>query len=297
MTVGMRLWRSLLYVPACEPERVEKALASDADCVIVDLEDSVPLARKDEALEFAHGFTPRDRDVLVRVNSVGAGSGLDELRQLATLGFQGFRLPKVEDPAEVAAAGEVLDRAGATTVMYLLVESARGVERLMDLATAHPRVAGICLGEADLKADLAVTDDAALDPIRSRVVSVSRAAELDPPVCSVYTRTQDDHGLIESTRRARAWGFFGRSVIHPRQIVPVNAVFTPTEDEVVHARALIQQLDEAAADGRAALTTADGRFIDPAVVRAARRTVTLHDAFGTGGPDQLAAPDSGDAHE
>jgi citrate lyase subunit beta/citryl-CoA lyase len=297
VTVQRPLWRSLLYVPACEPERVAKALASQADCVILDLEDAVPLSRKDEALGLTRGFAPGGRDVLVRVNSVGAGSGLDELRQLAAVGFRGFRLPKVEDPAEVAAAGELLDGAGATAVLYLLVESARGVERLMDLATAHPRVAGICLGEADLKADLAVTDDMALDPIRSRVASVSRAADLDAPACSVYTRTQDDDGLIQSTRRARAWGFFGRSVIHPRQIASVNEVFTPTPDEVASARALIRQLDEGTADGRAALTTADGRFVDPAVVRAARRTVSLCDAFGTGGPHQLASPDSGDAHE
>jgi citrate lyase subunit beta/citryl-CoA lyase len=167
----------------------------------------------------------------------------------------------------------------------------------MDLATAHPRVAGISLGEADLKADLAITDDLALDPIRSRIVSVSRAADLDPPVCSVYTRIGDDDGLIQSTRRARAWGFFGRSVIHPRQIAPVNDIFTPTEDEATRARELITQLDEGSADGRSALVTADGRFVDPAVVRAARRTVSLYDAFGKGEIHQPASPDSGDAHE
>jgi citrate lyase subunit beta/citryl-CoA lyase len=284
-------------VPACEPERVSKALASAADCVILDLEDSVPLARKDEALEFARGFAPLGRHVLVRVNMTDEGSGLDDLEQLAGTGFRGFRLPKAEDPADVAAAGDLLDRADSTAALYLLIESAAGVEQLMDLATAHPRVAGMSLGEADLKADLAVTDDSALDPIRSRLVSVSRAAGLAPPAGSVYTQIHDDDGLIESTRRVRDWGFFGRTVIHPRQIAPVNDIFTPTDDEVARARALVDQLEQGIASGRAALTTIDGRFIDPAVVRAAQRTLTLHDAIGPRGPQHPAAPDSGDAHE
>lgn len=263
--------RSWLYVPATRPDRVEKALASRAEAVIVDLEDSVPAGAKVEARKAVLDLAARvTRPFHVRVNDLTGPWGLDDLRALARVPVAGVRLPKTESADQVGQAVDALQRTQEPVPIHVLLESALGVENAFAIAMAHPTVAGISLGEADLRASLRVSDDGALDWARSRVVNASRAAGLPSPAQSVYTDVADEEGLRASSERGRAMGFFGRALIHPRQIPAVHAAYTPSARERREAADLLAGLEAAHAHGSSAFLTTDGRFVDPAVVQAAR---------------------------
>lgn len=267
--------RSWLYVPGHRADRVAKALAAGADAVVVDLEDAVPPDQKVAARETALRLAttgPHDRPLWVRVNDPAGPWGENDVDALTGLGLAGLRVPRCEDPRVVR---EVATRAGLP--LQLLLESAAGLARAAELATAHPLVAGLGLGEADLSADLRVIGDDGLAWARGWVVVAARAAGLPSPVQSVYTDVADLEGLRASTERARATGFVGRSVVHPRQIPVVHEVFTPTAAEVAAARAVLSAAARAEEGGEVAVLDADGRFVDPAVVRRARLVLDLTD--------------------
>lgn len=275
----MTTHRSWLYVPGDRPERVGKALASGADAVVVDLEDAVPAARKDLArqtvLDLVADTDPSTLErVWVRVNPAASPWGAADLDAVAGRPLAGLRLPRASDADQVR---EVAERAGLP--LQLIVESAAGLTRAVDLATAHPLVAGIGLGESDLGADLRVTDDAGLDWARGQVVVAARAAGLPSPVQSVWTNVRDLEGLRASSVRGRALGFHGRSVVHPSQIATVHEVYTPTAEEVAAARAVITAARAAEERGEAAILDDSGRFIDPAVVDRAAVVTDIADTL------------------
>lgn len=277
--------RSWLYVPGHRSDRVAKALVAGADAVVIDLEDAVPAERKDAARDLTVALLD-DRaaddglSVWVRINPPGTEAGRRDVAALAGRRLDGLRVPRVDDPEVVR---EVAERTGAR--LQLLLESARGLVRARELAEAHELVTGIGLGEADLAADLLVDRDEGLTWARGWVVVAARAAGLPSPVQSVWTDVGDPAGLRASCETGRATGFFGRSVIHPRQIDVVHDVYTPSAEEIAAAEGVVATAAEAAARGEAATLDADGRFVDPAVVARAR---TVLDRAGTRA--QLAPP-------
>ncbi|WP_431909398.1 HpcH/HpaI aldolase/citrate lyase family protein [Amycolatopsis thermoflava] len=265
---------TLLYVPADRPDRVAKALDSAADVVLVDLEDAVAPARKDEARANAVRLLsePLARRVQVRINHASTPWHMADLAALAGLPAEvGARIPKVELPAEIHALAEALPGRD----LHPLIESALGVERALEIATASPQVASIGLGEADLRSDLGVTDEAGLAWARSRVVVAARAARLVPPVMSAYTNVRDLDGLAASCRAGRALGFRGRTAIHPAQLDTIRAAFLPSEQEVSRAREVLSRLDDATAAGVGAIALTDGTFLDVAMLEQARTVLAL----------------------
>ncbi|MGG5258271.1 HpcH/HpaI aldolase/citrate lyase family protein [Phycicoccus avicenniae] len=264
-----------LYVPADRADRVEKALASAADVVVLDLEDAVAPAAKDAARATARAVaSDAGRPLQVRVNGFGTPWHDDDLALVAGLPREvGLRLPKAQDPAMVRS----LARRLRGRPLHLLVESARGVEDAGDLAAADPAVASIGLGEADLRAELAVTDDSGLLWARSRLVVAAAAAGLPSPAMSVYDDVRDLAGFAESCRVGRSLGFLGRATIHPAQLPVVVEAFTPGAKEVARAREVVAAAEAAAHAGIGALALPDGRFVDEAVVLRARRTLALAD--------------------
>jgi citrate lyase subunit beta/citryl-CoA lyase len=265
-----------LYVPGDRPDRFGKAVASGADAVVIDLEDAVAPAHKDTAraaaVRFIAGHDPTSVPVLVRVNPLGSAESGADLAALAGVpGLAGVRLPKVQSPREVH---EVAARLPGVPV-HCLIENALGIERAYAIATAGPSVASIGLGEADLRSDLAVTEDGGLSYARGRIVVAARAAGLPPPALSVYPDVEDLDGLAASCRAGRAAGFLGRTAIHPRQLPVIVAAFRPTADEVARARAVLDALAGADAAGRGTAVLPDGRFVDRAMAPGARRVLEL----------------------
>jgi citrate lyase subunit beta / citryl-CoA lyase len=264
-----------LYVPGDRPEVVTKALASGADVVLVDLEDAVAPDRK----EYARAATaellsqPPPVPVHVRVNALDTPLAEADLKTLAPLpGLSGLRLPKVTSPSEVV---HVAERSAPAEVgappLYALLETALGVEQAYAIATSHPALKGISLGEADLRADLGVRSDSALDWPRSRVILAARAAALPPPGQSVYPDTKDLDGLTHSCAHGRALGFLGRAAIHPRQLPVIERAYLPTREEIESAEEILR----AATTEPGAQALSNGCFIDAAVVTAAHRTLSL----------------------
>ena len=280
-----------LYAPASRPDRFVKALTSGADAIVVDLEDAVPARGKDAARDavislltsLAHqGPQPQQAPqvaVHVRINGFGSPWWERDAAALAELADRdpaarpaAVRLPKVEDPGQVRSVAALL---GGQIALHCLIESARGLEAALDIARAHPCVAGIGLGEADLAGDLGVAAETGLDWARSRIVVAARAAGLPSPAMSVYTRLDDAEGLYASCVAGRRAGFLGRAVLHPRQIPVVFRAFTPDRAEVAAAEATLDALGRAdlLAGGTAVLP--DGSFADRAMAEAAHRVLAL----------------------
>lgn len=267
--------RSYLYVAGNDPNRIRKALSSEADAVVLDLEDAVPQDRKGEAREVVAktlGSVP-GKPVFVRVNSRSSEMLEEDLRTILSPHLSGIRLPKTESAAEARAVAERLEAAAPAAVLQCLLESALGIEFAFEIGCSHHGVGALSLGEADLGADLGVRADVGLDYARSRVVVASRAAGLAPPVQSVYTDVRNLSGLRSSTEGGRDRGFLGRSAVHPDQVPVINEVFTPTEAEVREAERLVERLEQASQSGSGAFVLEDGRFVDPAVVESARATL------------------------
>lgn len=271
------LLRSYLYVPGHNAHMIEKALTTEADALILDLEDAVAPNRKEQAraqvaevLQSGH-----EKPIFVRINALSSGLADLDIAAVASPWLAGLRLPKTETPEEVRYVAAQLERLQCQTGIHCLIESALGVEQAFAIAQAHPRVVGLGLGEADLRADLGVSDEAGLSYARSRIVVAARAARLPAPIQSVYTTIHDAEGLRQSTEQGKRLGFFGRAAIHPQQVPVINTVFTPTETEIAAAQELVAKLEQASALGTGAFALEDGRFVDLAVVESARRTLQL----------------------
>ena len=285
----MSVARSHLYVPGDKPEVLAKALGRGADALIVDLEDAVAPASKDAArtvvAEWLSGL-PAAADnpvqVWIRINS--GDMGHTDVRAVLSPAVTGVVAAKTESAEELVALHAVLTAmedklelgAGSIGVVPLL-ESANAVLNALSIAKA-PRVQRLQVGEADLRADIGVelgADGRELLYVRSQVVLISAAAGIDPPVGPVDTNFRDTEALAESTRAVKRMGYVGRACIHPAQAAIVNEVFTPTADEVAAAQDLIARFDAAMAAGDGVCLDAQGRMVDEAVVRQARRTLSL----------------------
>lgn len=277
--------RSWLYVPGSRPDRVAKALVAGADAVVVDLEDSVAPRDKASArmcaVDIAQSRRPGQGPQLwVRVNDPEGTWGSDDLQALCGAPLDGLRIPRAQSPSTIRDVAHVCG-----LPLQLLVETAAGLMQAHELATAHPLVTGIGLGEADLAADLRVLSDDGLVWARGIVVAAARAAGLDSPVQSVWTDVADTTGLRESTLQGYRTGFFGRSVVHPRQIPVVHDVFSPTPQEVAEAEAVVATFETAQRQGEGAVLDDRGRLLDPAVVDRARLVLRLRDLTSPS-PDQ-----------
>lgn len=281
-----------LYLPATRPDRFIKALTSGADAVILDLEDAVPAGAKDSAREEAvrllttrartsgaEGDRHRAVAVQVRINNLASPWWRRDVTALAGLAARipaarptAVRVPKVETAEQVRLIADLL---GGDVPLYCLIESARGLEAAFEIASAHPAVAGVALGEADLAGELGVADSG-LAWARSRLVVAARAAGLPSPAMSVYPRLEDAEGLYASCVAGRGAGFLGRSVLHPKQLPAVLRAFTPAPAEVAAAEATLDALGRADILEGGTAVLADGSFVDRAMAEAAHRTLALH---------------------
>ncbi len=275
---------TLLYVPADRPDRVEKAIASRAHAVIVDLEDGVGDSAKETARRGLVGLLDRifGKPVHVRVN--GLASGLLEADLAVVAGLRGvtdIHLPKIDQGGDVTAIVALLPPRDEPYRLHCLIESAVGVEAAYAIASSAPEVCGISLGEADLRSETGALEHG-LDWPRARVVNAAVAAGLPRPAQSVYVDIRDEQGLAASCRRGRELGHLGRAAIHPSQLAIIEQAYLPTRAEVERARATLERLES----GGGATTIATGELVDAAMLGAAGQVVALADRYGVAGNDR-----------
>lgn len=255
--------RAWLFVPAHRPERFDKALASGADRVIVDLEDAVAPADKDAArAALAAWLAGTQAGVAVRLNAADTAWFEADLALLDHAAVQAVVLPKAEDTAVLAR----LHALRPDAALVPLVESAAGLAAARALAAA-PGVLRLAFGHIDFQVDLGLRGAAEDDllPWRCELVLASRLARIAPPLDGVTVALDDPDVLQADVQRACRLGFGGKLCIHPRQVAAVRAGFAPTPEQVLWARRV---LETAAAAGGAAVAL-DGKMIDkPVMLRA-----------------------------
>jgi citrate lyase subunit beta/citryl-CoA lyase len=257
-----------LYVPGDRPDRFDKAVATGAHLVIVDLEDAVSPDRKAVARDAVETWlSARSTDTVTRVEvRVNAGDH-DDLAMVAGLGPSiGVRVPKVQSVSDLDAVAASVGTGRPITAM---IETARGIEAIGDIAS-HPRVAGVTLGEADLTSDLGTRDESVLQWVRVRLLIAARAVGLPAPMMSVYPAIADLDGLRADTEGGRRIGFVGRTAVHPSQLAVIAAAFTPPADDVRWATEVL-----AATDGGGVERLASGDMVDPAMRGRAEAILSL----------------------
>jgi len=260
--------RSYLYVPGDRPERFPKALRSGTDAVVFDLEDAVVPTAKDDARSRVVGALEAavrpEAEMWVRINS--GRRGRDDLRAInGAANLAGVFVPK----ATTSCLAEIRALAGEVRVCAL-VEGALGVLQVADLA-ASDIVDRLAMGEVDLAADLAMLTSprgAEFWPVRLQVVVASAAYECAPPIGPVWTDIGDADGLRSSTAALRRAGFGARQAIHPSQVAVINEAMSPATKELERAAHVLAMAEQA---GGGAFVDDDGRMVDEAVLRTARR--------------------------
>ena len=273
--------RSFLFVPGSRPELVPNAGACGADGLCVDLEDAVGPDDKDGArqqtIALLRDRTPtapgetRSPVFMVRINAPGSEAGARDVDALATLSVppDAVLIPKVTGPEEVDRVARALGGLASAARLVPLVETARGLAAVEEIAVAAPSVTALLLGGHDLSLELGARPD--WEPLlyaRSRVVHAAALAGLDAldmPLLDV----SDTAGLRSEARAARSLGFTGKAAIHPDQVGPIQEVFTPDPEEVREARRVVEAYR--ASEGNAVLL--DGRVVDRPVLEAARRVL------------------------
>lgn len=292
----MKPVRVPLFAPGSNQRVMAKALASGADAVLFDLEDSVAIAAKAEARALvakvidgvaAAGTACAGPAMFVRVNSTATGLLDDDLAAIVRPGLDAVFLPKVESVSEVQHAASALDRLesaqgmkpGAVEIV-VMIESALGVYRCFDLIKASPRVATTCIGGArdgDLQTDLGCSwsiEGTELFYARSKVLLDTRAAGKAAPLDGVYSDLSDEGGLIKDSTLSARLGYVGRTVIHPKQIAPVRQAYAVPEADVAYYQQVVAEFEAVEKAGVAAITV-NGKLVDYAMYQRAKRVLEL----------------------
>jgi citrate lyase subunit beta/citryl-CoA lyase len=278
--------RSVLFAPGNHARRVEKALQSDADAVVLDLEDAVPIAAKEATRSLVVEAMKRSRAGFgyVRVNAFDTRWCMTDLDAIVGPWLDGVVLPKCESAAQlraidarIAALEHTAGVADGTLDLMPIVETARGIRASDEIAAACPRVHRLAFGGADYTNDLDLewtAEERELDYARARLTHASRIAGIEPPIDTVVIQVKDTARFLASAHNGRRMGFQGKLLIHPDQIAPCHAVFTPSAAEVARAEAVVAAFEAAEASGSASIQL-DGQFIDYPVVHRARRVLAL----------------------
>ena len=276
--------RSPLFAPGDSERKAARAIASDADCVVLDLEDSVADAAKDGARATTATIVraTEGRAIVVRVNPRGTPWHLADLAAIVPTGPIALMLPKCAGAADLILLDHHLQAletmcgrpVGGIGVIAIATETAASVLALPTLAGGAPRLLALCFGAEDLSADLGIdprrSDGSYPPPVaaaRAALLIAAAAAGL-PALDTPHVDPRDPAGLAREASAAVADGFAGKLVIHPDQIGPVNAAFSPSPERVAWARRV---LDGFAANPGAGVFALDGKMIDRPHLRLAER--------------------------
>jgi len=274
--------RSMLFVPADRPERFAKAVASGADAIILDLEDSVTVGRKADARKAVQEWlrSGQNTTTLVRVNSIDSDLIADDLAALADCPPAGIILPKAEGSASVKALFALWGQASMPPVLPIATETAAAIFELGSFRDVSSKLVGISWGAEDLPAAIGARssrDDAGqlLPPYvlaRSLTLFAAHAAGV-AALETVYPNIDDMEGLAAYVADAARDGFTGMLAIHPRQVAVINAGFTPSDAEIAHAAAIVQAFVD---NPGAGVLKVEGKMVDAPHLKQAQRVLALN---------------------
>jgi (S)-citramalyl-CoA lyase len=261
--------KSWLFTPATKSDRFTRAADVHSDALIIDLEDAVAPSAKTEAretaLRYLAGISADRLPCALRINSPDTRFGLDDLRALLNSPAEPdyLVLPKCDSSALIALVGNLLREAKKTAQIIALIESAKAIGALKEIAGGEAKPAALVFGAADMAADLGA--ETAWEPllwVRARIIQAAASAgiaALDSP----YFDIADAEGLKQETKAAASLGFRGKCAIHPAQIATINAFLTPSEQQVAEARQILVVNQQG-------VGSVDHEMVDEAVARKAR---------------------------
>lgn len=279
--------RSMLFVPGNSPGMLLNAGIFGADALILDLEDAVAPDQKDAArilvrnaldTKYYQGCT-----IVIRINPADTPYAQDDLKAVVPHTPYAVLTPKVDTPQTVREFAETITQLEAvhgleqgSVKLIPLLETAQGIENAYAIAGADRRVCAILLGAEDLTGDLRARRSKQGMEIaysRGRIVTAARAAGIDV-YDTPFTDVLDDDGLAAEAKYARQLGFTGKAVISPRHVRPINEAFSPSNEEIEYAREVLAVMEDAARDGRGAVSLR-GKMIDKPIVDRARYVLEM----------------------
>ncbi len=277
--------RSVLYMPAANERALEKAKTIPADAIIFDLEDAGAADAKDTArlaaVAAAGSGEYGDRELTIRCNGLDTPWGSADLAAAASSGASAVVIPKVGSTAYLDEISNDLDAAGAPSDMHIwaMIETPSAILDCRAIA-AHPRVNVLVMGTNDLYRELNATMMADRHPVLPHLATALLAAREAGKMIldGVYNDVRDPDGFAVEARVGFEMGFDGKTLIHPSQVDPTNEIWSPSEEEVEHARKVIAAFDEAQAAGKGVVTV-DGKMIENLHVAMAQRTLAFASAI------------------
>lgn len=283
----MRL-RSLLFVPGDRPERFEKAAASGADAIILDLEDSVSLANKESARASIANYLSGQRSTftLVRVNPLDSHLTAADLAAIIAARPDAIMLPKADGASSIAQLDTILRSEGADetslpAVLPIATETPQAIFTLGSYRDVKDRLLGLTWGAEDLPAAIGASTSREADGSYTAPYQLARSLVLfaahgagTAAIDTVFPAIKDEAGLARYAATARRDGFTGMMAIHPSQVAPINAAFTPSAEELERAHAIVDAFNN---DPGAGVLQIDGKMIDAPHLKQARHILSLAD--------------------
>ena len=258
-----------MFVPGSRPDRFEKAAAAGADLICIDLEDAVLPSDKDSARQAVVEFVKNnDLPVCVRVNPVDTMTGKADLSALADVKPAFVMLAKCASAEQVTVADQIL---GKQSQIIGLIETPQGLDNATDIGLASERLIALMFGGADMSAELGC--DFAYEPllfVRSQLVFAAAKAGVDL-IDVPFVDIKNEAGLAEETKKIKALGFTAKAAIHPCQLAGIHQAFTPTQDQIARAQAVVDAVD----GPDAGVVVVNGRMVDRPIILAAQRTLAL----------------------
>jgi len=288
----MRLRRSLLYVPGNMPGMLQNIPVFEADGVMIDLEDAVPLVEKDSARlltrNFLASYKERNKEMFVRINALDTPYAADDLREILPALPDGIRLPKADYPEIVERLDTLLteqeEKLGLEIGHFKIIpsiESAQGVLNCVETARASKRLVALAFGAEDYTASMEIhrtKTGEELFSARNQVVWAAKAAGIQA-IDSIFSDVNDMEALRAETLLIKRLGFTGKSLVNPRQIEVIHEVFRPTLDEIHNALEVMDAIKRAREMGTGVISL-KGKMVDAPVVTRAARTIREGVAFG-----------------
>ena len=274
----IKVRRSFIFTPGLNPEMFPKALASGADMVCIELEDGIAIKDKDEARKNTINAlktleVKNDVELVVRVNCQRTKPGLLDLEAFISskLKVKALMLPKVKTPDEITFIDDLLSDCNLDTDLHVIMETNEALENIYDIAHSSKRIVALYFGGVDMAAELRVPNSYEnLIYARSKLVHAGASVGVD--VIDVpYLDLEDMNGMKKEAELVRNLGFTGKGSIHPKQINILNKVFTPSEEEIIKAKKIIDQFN--ASD--TGLVVIDGKLIEKPVLREMQRRILV----------------------
>jgi citrate lyase subunit beta-like protein len=279
-------------MPGDDLHKIRKATSLDVDCICMDMEDGVALNRKAEARRtIAAALQTLDfgrSERLARINAIGSGFEAEDLATVLPARPDGIVIPKLEHPGQIQWVSQIITSHEAQNgwpaggiCLLVVVETARGMVNLAQIAAADPRLQAIIFGAEDFAGDIGATRTAEGWEVfyaRSAVVTHTAAFNLQA-IDMVFIDFNDQEGLGHEALEGARLGFAGKQVIHPSQVAPVQQAFTPSDETIAYARRVIQAFKEYQQAGKGAFAL-DGKMIDAPIIKAAERVLALAESAG-----------------